>query len=745
MEERNELKVMMEEVINQVSKDSETGIIRFLQANPYSSFEYYNFNVLKNKSDLFEKTLYCESKQSKIYKEYICNILENPNGKNTFFLVGYQGCGKSTFIHSVINMYIKEVSSSVIIIDCDKKGKDANHLKNIISNILIKTIKNSIKIKNFVEFFRDNYDAIDELNDDNFEQFYSIIKNFDDNNYSFDERKNFYDIKQFINEKLSTKESFYLLVLWNLAINYDCIEKSQEKLILFIDNLDCVDEYYELSDFISCIDSLTVDFSEIFEKINLCNSMQINETFVSKIKIFITMRETTKANLPHSHFSDAFRSIYTNKDMTEWYDKGEIARNRISKLLEYDEKGKLNSTQRTQLQLFLKIADDIYTKNVFYPLFNNNYRSAVDMIVSVVINYTEHIKTFSRLMDYNKPKYKHGARGILFKHIFDELNKGDGNQESCLKRIGVLDLLNRKNNSVSICRLILSYLSNYTETKCDSGRNSIPLKEIIDVFKEIFSCDEIDKILYEMFALRDSKWSHLISFNQIEYSGAEHKIDSNIDIRFLVPNRTMLHYSCAGKIYIEYVATHFEFFTTRIFKERKDALFCDSNLEIDAATNNYICYDIIKKVFSEVERCCIALKKFNNKLCELNNYPDPYVTPNIYIESHYVCMFKRIEYDGKERRFKQFHEERIILTHINYIDCYRLYVLNDCNKIKYEEKIVLNKKLTECIKNYVALLESKNVLKNEYTYQEFIEHYNNQIEKLEKDWTNFDIEISKNS
>lgn len=107
-------------------------------------------------------------------------------------------------------------------------------------------------------------------------------------------------------------------------------------------------------------------------------------------------------------------------------------------------------------------------------------------------------------------------------------------------------------------------------------------------------------------------------------------------------------------------------------------------------------------------------------------------------------MFKRIEH-SKERRFKQFHEERIVLTHINYIDSYRLYVLNYCNNLSYEQKVELNEKLTVCILNYVKLLESDKVLKNINTNEEFVKHYYNQIELLKGNWSDFETEISKNN
>lgn len=745
MQEKEQLELMMKEIIRQVSADDEKGITRFLQANPYSSFEYYNFKVLKDKANLFEKTLYYESSSSKLYKEQICSVLENPNGKNTFYLVGYQGCGKSTFIHSVINMYSSKVASRIVLLDCDKSGMDTHQIKKIIGKLLKKTIKNTSNFCDFIDFYRDNLDVIEEFNDDKFKEFYDLISEFNVKGYTPGQCIEFDKLSMYINSSLSVQEILYLLIFWNLSINYSNEDKIRDKLMIFIDNLDCIDEYDDLSEFISCIDALNVDFSEVFERFRLCRGSDANDTFVSKIKIFIAMRETTKANLPSSHFSDAFRSIYTNKDMTEWYDKGEIIKCRITNLLEYDCNGKIKEIQYKQLELIMEIAEDIYTKKVIYPLFNNNYRSAVDMLVDIVTSHTNQMAIYSRLMGYKKDKYRHGARGVLYKYIFDEFNKGDGNEESCFKRIGVLDLLNRKNNSVSICRLILSYLSNYTETKCDSGRNSIALKEIINAFNGIFSEEKVIRILCEMFALRDSKWSHLVSFNKIEYKNEERRIESHIDVKELDQDRTMLHYSCAGKIYIEYVTTHFEFFTSRIFREQREALFCDSNLQIDPTTKNYKCCDLIDKVCSEVQRCCKSLREFNIKLCNDNNYLDPYTTPDIYKDSHYVCMFKRSDYEGNERRFKQFHEERIILTHINYIDAYRLYVLNQSDILSDDEKEKINEKLTECIKKYVTLLESEYVLKNPYTHDEFIKHYKEQIRILEGDWKNFDIEISKNN
>lgn len=742
MEERNELKAMMNEIVCQVSEDASDGVARFLQANPYSSFEYYHFRVLKNNPYLFENTLYCESENSMLYKKQICKTLDHPNGKNTFFLVGYQGCGKSTFIHSVINMYVQTNSAKTILIDCDKDGKNVDHVKSVICTTLKDTIYSS-ELSDFIDFFEVNYSLFDRLNISNIFEFYKIIKELNENGTTARDREGFDLLRQFINKDLSVKEAFYLLLFWNLASNFHYTNKVSEKIIIFVDNLDCIDTYSELAEFISCLDSLTVDMSKLLDEFKINDNDNATVTYVSKFKIFVTMRETTKANLPSSHFSDAFRSIYINKDMTEWYDKGEIIKKRINQLKEYNVYGQLTSNQQKQLQLLLKVVEDSYTEKVIYSLFNNNYRSAVSVIVNVIATHFSQLETYMKIMNYNLPQYKHGARGILFKCIFDEFNKSDGNEESCFKRIGVLDLLNRKNNSVSICRLILSYLSNYTETKCDSGKNSISLQDIIEAFNDIFPEGDVIKTLCEMFELRDTVWSHLVSFNQIEYDTPQQTFGRHIDVSGLDRNRTMLHYSCAGKIYIEYVATHFEFFTVRIFKERRNALFCDDNLRFDPQTSNYRCCDIINNVFDEVERCCQSLRKFNKKLCRHNNFLNPYNNNLIYLDSPYICMFKRLDVDGRERRFKQFHEERIIIAHINYIDCYRLYVINSCNILDGSQKVTLNELLSKAIEKYVNLLASDEVLKTLHTSQ-LIEYYKERLQLLQNNWENFSIVISKN-
>lgn len=750
----SEVRRMMDTIIEEINADMECGVARFLQSNPYTHLPFYTYDNSIT-PDLFEKSLYCESNDSERYKNYLCKLFDRSLGKNTFFLVGYQGCGKTTFIHSVFNKYKALSKMQLLLIDCDKRGvgNSFERLKKIFVSTLHSQIDSAENYHNFIDFFEDNFNVIKSfVNGKVLVEFYTFIRELNgltvNHSTSITNKKikEYLDISKYI-EKLELQELFYLIVLWKISNSYDNSSCFDEKLFIVVDNLDYVDFYDDLVAFINVIDSFTIDFSNSFAKLKLYKNTNNFYSYTDKMKLLIVMRETTKANLPTSHFSDVFKSIYRSYDMTEWYDKSKIIAKRFSELKKYDNSNDLEKEIENQFELLLKITDDNYTKNVIYPLFNNNYRSTINMLSKVVSENISDFRNYQDIMNIKDRTFRHGARGVLFKLIFDEFNKNDGSEESCFRKIGVLDLLNRKNNEVSICRLLLSYLSNYTETKCDSARNCVKLSEILEAFSCCFKSEDILKTLCAMFELRDTHWTHLVSFNQIGYI-AQNNARNNlgkIDFKDLDPEKTMIHYSCAGKIYIEYITTHFEFFTARIFKDKEKALFCNENLIFDKTTKKYKFINIIDTVYNEVKQCCDSLRTFNINLCTANNYPNPYDDSGLYKQSHYICQFKRKNYDFEdERRFKKFHEDRMINSHIVYIDKFRLYILNHTNVISDDKKTEINKEIIECIKNYVNLLKKTTTLVSEQSKYVLIPHYEERIGFLLENLNDFDTEISYN-
>lgn len=128
---------IMSKIVNLVNEDDE-GMKRYLQATSYNDLDYYNFNGLVE-PPIFRQKFYVESEASAAHKVKLCSRFNHPGGKNTVFIVGYQGCGKTTFINTLIEDYFdsKGINSNrKLFIDCDKFGVAAE--KNPLKTIFLK-------------------------------------------------------------------------------------------------------------------------------------------------------------------------------------------------------------------------------------------------------------------------------------------------------------------------------------------------------------------------------------------------------------------------------------------------------------------------------------------------------------------------------------------------------------------------------------------------------------------------------
>lgn len=731
----------MEKIIEMVNEDSD-GLKRYLQATAYNELDYYNFDGVVDPKTFIEQ-FYVESDESSKHKEQLCLRFNHSGGKNTVFIVGYQGSGKTTFINALIEHYFKQHNMNpdkILLIDCDKFGVgfEKMPLKIILLKIFMSYIKKNEKyLNNYCEFFQKNFVVLDALS--NFVQlnlFYSMAKELiQDNNKSLMRPDTYVAWEEQIKQSFTLKDIMYLLNFVFISGKFNT-ELDSNPFLFFIDNLDYIDSYSELKQFMMAFDDFTIDMSKIFSQISLYKNADVKFRYVDKIKIVVAMRETTRANLPKAHFSDAFNAIYEKHDISEWYNKNEIAIHRLDKI---KDDSRLNLDKKKQADLIKSVMKDFYTKSIFIPLFNNNYRSAISIITKVIRDNPLVMNEYSEIMKMEDTSFKYGARGILYKFILDEFNKSTEGEDNCFKKIGVIDLLGRKNNEVSFSRLILSYLSNYTEMRCDDAKNCIKLSEILKDFTNILDKQNVIQSIWNMYDLKNSKWSHLLSFSQLERNSPESgdTLNDIADLKSLDYDRTTIHYSCAGKIYLEYVATHFEFFTTRIGGTSWKPLYSKENMIKQDGEYKFI--NIINNVFVEVKRCCESLARFNKRLCNTKSYPNPYnKDTKKYLESPYVCKFKKL--DG--RVFKQFHEDRLVTRHIGYIDGYRIYVLNYSN-IPEEDKPKINKKLVSLIKKYVDLL-NKNILLSSYTKETLYPYFLQQIDIISKDdtWTDYTTKIN---
>ena len=453
-------------------------------------------------------------------------------------------------------------------------------------------------------------------------------------------------------------------------------------------------------------------------------------------KILVAMRETTYANLPNPHEVDFFDSIHSYCDITEWYNKNKI----VDWRLKFLKNGNLLSEKKKgEANLILEIIRDNYTKDIFIPLYNNNYRRATKIITTVIIDHPKEFDSYDKLAKSKLLYLKHGARGILFKLVMDLFNSDENGEENCLRKIGVLDFQNRKSNDVSIARMILSYLSTMTDTLCDNPRRCVSVKKIIDNFDGIFTSNEIIRSLLNMYSLKDSIWTHLVSFGRYESSESIKEMLDKDDYSALDLNKTTVHYSCAGKIYLEVMTSHFEFFSTRIKGSQYPALFCYSNYK--NGSKKFL--DIIESVIHEVELCCNSLSTHNEKVCNSKGKTNIPMDIEEYLKSPFVASIKKINRVDKKRTQirKQFHEDRIINSHIGYIDRFRMYIINNGKRFS-QDSIAINESLCNVLERYIKLLDS--VLITEYTKETLLPFYKTQLETIrETGYKNCNIPIKK--
>jgi energy-coupling factor transporter ATP-binding protein EcfA2 len=722
---------ILDQIVERVNHD-ETGISRLLQANPDSRLPRRSFDGIITE-EVFLTHLYFESKVVEEHKKRLSSFLSNGDGRNTVFILGYQGCGKTTFVSSLLNYYRSEKglsSSSLLRVDCDAYGvtSDNDPLKSIFIQSLLSFLKSCVEpFEKFVLFFDKNVNVLTQLT--NYRQI-SAFRVFIDQ--FIREKKNINNIAErdeclsWFVQTYAFKDVFYILFMFLLS-NVFREKESTTPIVVFIDDLDSVDEHETLRSFITAVDDFTIDMSGIFHDLCIYEDAVDRYQYTDKIKIVIAMRETTRAALPSSHFSDIFNDLYTHYDITDWQDKHMIAQKRLDFLRESP---RLSPEKQYESRCISNIMLDSsrHTTNVFTALFNNNYRKTINAITLAVKDHKKQFDDYNNIMGLDKQVYRYGARGILFKLIIDNFIR-----QNYFKEIGVLDLLGHTTD-ISIARLVLSYLSNYTDTGCGNNRHH-PLRQLLQDFKDAQISDpcNIMQIVQNMYNLENAKWSHLISFSQLDY----------IDNKNINPETSSLHYTCAGKIFLETVTTHFEFFSSRMgFNQqnepRNEPLFCKSN-RIKDSDGKYKFVNVIETIFNEVAKCCESLRVHNKKVCLRTKYPDPYKYDiKIYHESPFIAQISK---SSSGKRMKQFHEERIIDSHIGYIDVFRKYILNETT-INVSEKIEINKILHRLLEKYVRLLESDVVLKSN---NHLLSHFKNQLNLIKKDFKNFDIAVNKES
>lgn len=714
---------MEKEVINMIDNNIE----RYLKANPHSDLGNYSYSDKLTKKLFYNVLYFSDQKAEEAEKE-----LEQwfNMGNNVAIILGYMGCGKTTFV----NYYLwkkEKINKEVILFDFEKMNVDA--AGDIVANKLGMHLYVCLKDK------EKNYkDVLYKLYDDNYDFFDTCEK---DN--CLDEFMNYYCSAQGVNKRTENAiiknkllnmriESLFNILGLVILGNQSWKNCGRDHIICF-DNLDVAYEgksleifYAGFLNFITNWERGLPKFKYAVESIGKCE-------LYKNMKFVFCMRETSKAKVT-AYFKKEITGFVRPINLTEVYDKAAIIKKRVDLLKKYNYKVGENILKRGEN--IEKILDDSYNKLNIIPLFNHDYRSCINNIVMICCNpknfrmVENYLQLNSSKLEFLEIQYgKYGARGILFRLIFNVFK-----EEQYYDKISLFNFESiTHKEQFSIPRMILTYVSNI---QTNSGRvglsiggsnTPVALNRIFDAFQGIIDADIIVNCIITMYELRETSWNHLITFDTLRGDSVEH---IRIELQNYKENKKSIEYStvlvtCGGNVYLSTMATHFEFFASRIWGSDSEPLFSKKNFVQDE-DGNFPFEQIIEKVYENVKNCCNRIRKFDiEKL--LPKFQGNNIYAN-YADSEYVYKDRK-EKDGEVKIIKQFHGEKIIHTHIGYIDAFRMYLLNS-NEIEEDLKPRVNEKLIEFIKKYIEIIDQKKVIFSDTTIR-IVTSYQKAIEKIE--------------
>lgn len=657
------------------------GAMYYLRATPFTDHSEFNYDGRLNEQFFFEN-LYSGEGMCNEYFESIRDSLENHKYK-TVLLTGNQGCGKTTFAHK-LKYICKDQDFLYFDFDQDTSHPTLEEYIERLSNYLHSLINNPQNTQinsKFYDLYKTNEALISgKINaKNNVGNFYEQFKDLFLLQKSSENRKN--NFITFIN-KLFFNQILSLIVLWHLA-KISCLDEEIRPLVFCLDNLDVLVNQEIIECFFKEYFLFIRNIDGIINNLEDHNIQSRGITYNSMFCIVLVCRQHTWARVKkHYPHDNAVVHVSTHKiDITDAFTKSEI----LAKRERYVEKNKdfFGEFLNDVLNVRSILNDlDVTEKNshTIYDLFNDDYRQCVLTVEDIIKDNPTLIKTYTEAKK-KLPKGSQGLRGIIYRVLFERF-KGEG----VFDDIGVLDI-DDDHPLVSNARLLLNYLNYHTY----HTKRCIQFSKIVADFDGIISKDDIDNSLVAMFTQGyKSTWNELIAFNEI---GTE-EVSTCVNTEIMI--------TPAGHEYLDFIATHFEFFSTRVTKRRYGngpALFSDEsvlpycNPQEEFLFNGesfhfeYVFEETIFRVMEIVERCCGNMTKFYHQYMK-ERFPNKVA----YLRSPYVFGETNV-----------LHGERIIHTHIRYIDNYRLYLLGPLSGMSQKKKIKINEKLVRFIAEYIEI------------------------------------------
>lgn len=689
-------------------------VLYYYRATPFTEHGEFNYNGTL-KEDFFFNHMFSRKGNCDIYISEIKRSLKNHSHKS-ILLIGNQGCGKTTFVHN-LKRECSDCEFLFFDFDANTSNPTLDEYVEKLSVYLLELLK-SDKVVNklFYNLFVKNKNLINQKinannnNNNFFEEFRKVFINESKENLKDDFIK--------VINKLYFNQILSLIVLWHLSKFSNDYDNNKEirKLVFCLDNLDVlvnkeiIEKFFrEYFRFVRNVDSIIQQIDDKFIK---QQQITYNRLFVF---VFSCRQHTWARVKEHYRHNNNFVKISTlERNITDAFDKRDILKQRKEYIaVNHNYYGEFKNNIEKANSVLADMDDTEKYHHNIYDLFDDDYRQCNITFEQILDDNPDLLNEYSKLKQNigKSGGSLYGARGIIYKALFDKFK-----QKGIFDDIGVLDDGASK-PLVSNARMILNYLNYYTYSSNKNNQKCVVFEKIVDAFDGIIDREDINNALCAMFKLGyDSPWNELIAFNELH---SEELTDCK-GLEIFITN--------AGHEYLSLIATHFEFFNTRVSRKRtidiplfseKSIMKCENSKEY-----KYNFQEIISMVFDIVKRCCERMAKYYTTVMK-----EKFDSIKDYLQSHYVYSDANV-----------LHGERIIHTHIRYIDTYRLFILQNINDL--EKKTDVNKILVRFIEDYIDIGEQYPIILTDMSTEKLFPDFRDKIKIIRNsNFTDFTTKI----
>lgn len=667
-------------------------------------------------------------------------ILGNTDNSLVVFIEGYAGCGKSVFVQYLLKSQLKTFDYDNEYYNYDLGAYFLNSKSNRIKDAIFESFLDQLAtcviqgkldiIEKFKNILSSKYIGDLDTSRQIFYKF-STTEIFDKAvNLLFENR--LIDNKEDQNRIIGTfritleKQLASFSIEQVLAVDYlfriarYMINPEQRILYVCYDNMDAIENFNDLLKFDKTIIAMRRNI-DIF----------INDAFADmemeapRFVILATYRKITASKMKISYraeraedFGNEDKDYVYYIDGSCFYHYEDFIKNRRDYFSSYVRENNISAQSlMDRLNMAVGLSKIDFVKKRYSGLWNNNYRACSEIIKALIENYEKEIERCFILLEenvdgYDEETYAYRGASSIFLNLICRtfLNRGLWGRDH-MALVPLSDFAPDESTPTSslttLSRLLLTYICN---SKDDQGINlPVSTAEIFDEFKDLFSADEICSCLEKML-LRDHTytWRRPIYYHCNAIADNKNIFDSLKEQwnDYIINNKDrqyseFLPCEC-GRTYLEQIATDFEFFSVRYYDSTVESIYL-----LDDA-------DKIKSILDDIQRavemCCRRMVVF----CERYKKVKGIESNNEYVS----CLI----HPRTLHNNPQLHTERMIFSHIAYLDYCRLYFVSKMPY--YEKKKDANSLFLNAIEKYLEM------------YNEYIKPINPNRENIAKELEN---------